>query len=155
MIFTLLALPLSFFTFFNIFFFNSHMWGLWSSFANAWFSCLLGCLLVFLLLLIFYYLLDGIRVLGILFGFTSLIFSFLQNKLDKDVCHVDAFSRLRDVQVTFGIPFQCFTHQPFYLFCSFSLYWSFNTNSLLSTWHSCKILGDSWAHALWTTHMFF
>jgi hypothetical protein len=97
---------------FQHFLFNSHMWGLWSSFANAQFSCLLGCLLNFLFLPIYYYLLDGIKVLGILFGSTSFNFSFLQNKLDKDVCHVDAFSRLRDVQIAFGIPFQCFPCRP-------------------------------------------
>ncbi len=35
---------------FQHFFFNSHMWGLWSNFANAQFSRLLGCLLASLLL---------------------------------------------------------------------------------------------------------
>jgi hypothetical protein len=39
----------------------------------------------------------------------------LQDTLDKDVHHVDALPRLGDVQITFEIPFWCFT-QIIYLF---------------------------------------
>ncbi len=45
--------------------------------------------------------LDNIKVLGIPFIFISFSLSFLQDTWDEDVRHVDALSRLRDVQITF------------------------------------------------------
>jgi hypothetical protein len=53
-------------------------------------------------------LIGGIRVLGVpldSFSFTS---SFFQDVLDDDVQHIDAFLRLGDVQMTFGIFIHCF-----------------------------------------------
>ncbi len=50
--------------------------------------------------------LDGIRVLGVLFGLYFPPSSFLQNTtLDEDVCHVNVLPRLGDVQIAFGIFF--------------------------------------------------
>jgi hypothetical protein len=46
-----------------------------------------------------------IRVLGILFEFPFFISSFLQDALDKHVCHAKVLMKLRDVQVVFGILF--------------------------------------------------
>ncbi len=96
MILTLLALPLSFFRFFNIFFQFTYV-GLVVQFCKCTISSPFRLLTSFSPPTKFYYLLDGIRVLGILFDFTSFNFSFLRDKLDKDVCHMDAFSRLGDV----------------------------------------------------------
>ncbi len=36
-------------------------------------------------------------------GFPSFVFSFLQEALDENVCHVKVFSKLRDIQMIFGI----------------------------------------------------
>jgi len=47
--------------------------------------------------------LDNMKVLGTPFEFASFSSSFLQYMLDKDVCHVEAFLNLGDVQITFGI----------------------------------------------------
>jgi hypothetical protein len=59
--------------------------------------------------------------LGIPFRFISFDLSFLQDTLDEDVHHVDALSRLGDVQLTFEILFQflpkkliCFVFSPCY-----------------------------------------
>jgi len=43
--------------------------------------------------------------------------SFIKNVLLKDVCHVDIFVRLGDVQVGFGILIYCFVQQLSYLLC--------------------------------------
>jgi hypothetical protein len=43
--------------------------------------------------------------MGIPFGSDFLFMSFLQKVLDDDVCHVDVFLRLRDVQIALGISF--------------------------------------------------
>jgi hypothetical protein len=48
---------------------------------------------------------DGITILGIMFGSTSFISYFLWYALDENVCHVDAFPKLKDIQVAFGIFF--------------------------------------------------
>jgi hypothetical protein len=53
--------------------------------------------------------------MGIMFGSTFLSSSFLQTALHKVICHVKVISRLRDVQVVFGILFWCFAHKPSYL----------------------------------------
>jgi len=45
-------------------------------------------------------------------------FSFLEDALDENVCYVDVFFRLRDVQFAFGILFRCFVERPFYLLCA-------------------------------------
>jgi hypothetical protein len=47
----------------------------------------------------------------------------------EDVRHVDAFSRLGDVVVAFGIFFRCFTQGPYYLFHYFLFFSSFHANS--------------------------
>ncbi len=44
--------------------------------------------------------------------------SFSQKTLDENV-HVNAFSKLKHVGITFGSIFQCFAQIPSYLFCSF------------------------------------
>jgi hypothetical protein len=43
--------------------------------------------------------------LGRPFWFWFFFSSFLQEVLDEDVCHGDVLSKLRDVQVAFGILF--------------------------------------------------
>ncbi len=53
----------------------------------------------------FCYHLDGIKVLGVPLGSTS----FLQDMLNKYVCHLNTLLKLKDVQVAFGIFSQCFT----------------------------------------------
>jgi hypothetical protein len=69
----------------------------------------------------FCYSLDDIKVLGVPFGFASFVSSFLQNMSNEDVHHINALSKLKDVQVVFEIIFQCFTQKPsslLYLFLS-------------------------------------
>jgi len=51
----------------------------------------------------FCYPLNGIRVLGVPFGFASFSFSFLQVVLNEDVRHVKTFLGLKNVHVAFGI----------------------------------------------------
>ncbi len=58
------------------------------------------------------------KVLGTPFEFASFSSSFLQYMLEEDVCHVETFLSLGDVQVAFGI-FQCFVQRLFYLFRCF------------------------------------
>jgi hypothetical protein len=85
------------------------MWGLWFNFANAQFSRLLSCLLASLLLPIF---ITFWMVLGFWASYLVLfllIFPFYKTNWTRMFFHVDAFSRLGDVQVAFGIPFQYFT----------------------------------------------
>jgi hypothetical protein len=67
----------------------------------------------------FCYPLSGIKVLGIMFGSTSLSSSFLWDAIHKVIRHVKVISRLGDVQVVFGIFFRCFAHKPSYLFHCF------------------------------------
>jgi hypothetical protein len=49
--------------------------------------------------------LDGIKILNIMFGFLSFFSSFLYDVLDENVCHAKALLKLGDVQVTFWILF--------------------------------------------------
>jgi len=48
---------------------------------------------------------NGTMVLNARIGFPSFVFSFLQEALDENVCHIEVFSRLEDVQMVFGIFF--------------------------------------------------
>ncbi len=59
----------------------------------------------FIPLVEFYAPFDGIKILGVPFGFASFAFSFLQEVLSENVRHVDVFPRLRNVQVAFDILF--------------------------------------------------
>jgi hypothetical protein len=72
---------------------------------------------------------NNIKVLGIHFGSTSFVSSsFLQAALEKDVHHIEVLPRLGDVQVTFGIFFQCFAQRLSYLLCSFPPFWALDIN---------------------------
>jgi hypothetical protein len=53
----------------------------------------------------FCFMLDGIKILNIMFGFLSFFSSFLYDVLDENVCHAKALLKLGDVQVTFWILF--------------------------------------------------
>jgi hypothetical protein len=53
----------------------------------------------------FCYPLDDIKVLGVPFGFASFVSSFLQGMSNEDIHHINALSKLKDVQVVFGIIF--------------------------------------------------
>jgi hypothetical protein len=56
-------------------------------------------------------LLDGFKVLGIMFGFVYVLNLFLQDALDEDVPHVN------EIPNSFWDFFlQCFTYRPSYLF---------------------------------------
>jgi len=55
---------------------------------------------------------DGIRILGIHFGSNYLSPSYLQDDLNEDVHHANAFPRLGDVLVAFGIFSWCFVQRP-------------------------------------------
>jgi hypothetical protein len=70
-------------------------------------------------------LVDNIRIMGILFGFSYFLSSFLQKDLDEDVHHANVLSRLRDVQVAFQIFFWCFVQMFFYVLYWFSCFLCF------------------------------
>ncbi len=64
----------------------------------------------------FCYLTNGFKVLDIMFGF-FLINLFLQDVLDEDVPHVNAFPN------SFWDPFSwCFIYRPSYLFCFWKIF---------------------------------
>ncbi len=65
-------------------------------------------LLVFFPFVDFCCMLDNIKVLGVLFGYVFFFSSFLQNVLNKDVCHVKMLLILRNVQIFFEILSWCF-----------------------------------------------
>jgi hypothetical protein len=46
---------------------------------------------------------NGTMVLNVGIGFPSFVFSFLQEALDENVCHVEVFTWLGDLQMVFGI----------------------------------------------------
>jgi hypothetical protein len=48
---------------------------------------------------------DGIRILGVPFGFVSFAFFFLHDALVKEVWDANVLLRLRDVQMAFDIIF--------------------------------------------------
>ncbi len=59
---------------------------------------------------------------GQLFQNCLVIRSFYTKLVFKDVHHVDAFLKLMDGQITFGIPFWYFARRHFYVFCYFHCY---------------------------------
>ncbi len=65
----------------------------------------------------FYTLTKGIKTLDVPLGSLSFTFFFLQDVLNNDVQHIDALSKVGDVQVAFGI-FIRFMQRPYYL-CHF------------------------------------
>jgi hypothetical protein len=67
----------------------------------------------FFLLIDFCCPLDDIKILGVPFGFASFISSFLQDVLNEDVHHVNALSKLKDVQVIFWDHFSMFHPKTF------------------------------------------
>jgi hypothetical protein len=71
----------------------------------------LVCSLVSLLLYFFVVFGMTLRFWALCLDLFLLFLSFKQNTLDKDVHHIDALTRLRDVQVTFEIFFSCFTQK--------------------------------------------
>jgi hypothetical protein len=56
---------------------------------------------------------NGIRVLGIPFGFASFSSSFIQKALDEDVHHGNALPKLGDILMIFGIFSKCFAQRSF------------------------------------------
>jgi hypothetical protein len=62
---------------------------------------------------------NGIKVFSVFFCSIFLSLSFMQVAFDEDVHHAKVFPRLRDVHITFGIFFQCFTQKHSYLLFSF------------------------------------
>ncbi len=81
-----------------------------------------------------------IKILGVLFGSGSFFSSFLQEVLDEDVRHGHVFLKLGDVQVAFGILFQCFIQRFSYLFHYFSFFWVFSSNLPFLIWFCWEIL---------------
>jgi len=52
-------------------------------------------------------------VLGVLLGLFSFTSFFLHDILDNDVQHINAFPKLGDVQLAFGIFTRCFSQKPY------------------------------------------
>ncbi len=91
---------------------------------------------------------DGIRISSIHFGSNYLFSSYLQDVLNENVRHVNAFPRLGVVYVAFGIFSWCFVQRPYYLlyYCSpppsppRALFWV-----SMPTWHFLfNYVGSFW-----------